>query len=72
MRLDPEMMRKTGAFSLVSAELAACTGGGFYLGQVLDGYFGFHHILDIGLLLLGFVIAMRRIVLWYGKENERK
>lgn len=36
MLLDPELMKKTGIFALVSGELVAFIGGGYWLGKELD------------------------------------
>ena len=36
MRLDAELLKKTGIFALVSSELLATIGGGYFLGTFLD------------------------------------
>lgn len=39
MRLDAELLKKTGIFALVSSELIATIGGGYLLGTFLDERF---------------------------------
>jgi F0F1-type ATP synthase assembly protein I len=36
LRLDAELLKKTGIFALVSSELIATIGGGYLLGSFLD------------------------------------
>ena len=36
MRLDAELLKKTGIFALVSSELTVTIGGGYLLGSFLD------------------------------------
>lgn len=68
MQLDPELLRKTGAFGLVSTELVAYVGGGFLLGQFVDEAIGTQPVASIVVTLLGLILAMRRIARWYAKE----
>ena len=68
MQLDPELLRKTGAFGLVSTELAVYVGGGFLLGRFLDDAVGSRPIACIVFTLLGLFLAIRRIAKWYAKE----
>jgi F0F1-type ATP synthase assembly protein I len=34
--LDPELLKKTGIFALVSSELIATIGGGYFVGSLVD------------------------------------
>ena len=68
MQLDPELLRKAGAFGLVSTELAVYVGGGFFLGRFLDDAIGSQPIARSIFTLLGLVLAMRKIAKWYANE----
>lgn len=61
MRLDAELLKKTGVFALVSSELITTIGGGFLLGNYLDGKWGTKPIFGFGLALLGLVYSVWRI-----------
>ncbi len=51
MRLDAELLKKTGIFALVSSELIATIGGGYLLGSYLDERFKTAPIL-VGILTI--------------------
>jgi F0F1-type ATP synthase assembly protein I len=59
--LDPELLKKTGVFALVSGELLACIGGGFFLGRWLDEKFNTSPWIAGGLACLGLVYSVWRI-----------
>ncbi len=61
MRLDAELLKKTGVFALVSSELITMIGGGFLLGDFLDGKWGTKPYFGFGLACGGLVYSVWRI-----------
>ena len=70
MQLDAELLKKTGAFGLVTGELAAYVGGGFLIGRYLDQKFHTVPWISVIITILGLILAIRRIASWYGKEID--
>ena len=68
MQLDNELLKKAGAFGLVSTELAVYVGGGFAVGHFLDKKLGCAPLFSVSGSILGMVYAIRRIAVWYKKE----
>ena len=62
MLLDPELLKKTGVFALVSGELLAYIGGGFLLGRELDKRLHAEPWFAGGLATLGLVLSVWRIL----------
>lgn len=75
MRLDAELLKKTGVFALVSGEITALVGGGYFLGKYLDNRFGFEPTLAVILAMLGLGIGSWRIWLysrsWFKPEEKK-
>lgn len=73
MRLDAELLKKTGVFALVSGELLACIGGGYFLGNELDKRMDTTPTFAAGLAILGLVYSVWRIQklskLWMKKRE---
>ncbi len=67
MRLDAELLKKTGIFGLVSGELIACIGGGYWVGSWLDARWNTAPIFTAGLALLGLSYSVWRIS-WVSKR----
>lgn len=61
IRLDAELLKKTGIFALVSGELTASVGGGYWLGSVLDKRWNSAPACAAGLAILGLVYSVWRI-----------
>lgn len=69
--LDPELLKKTGVFALVSGELLTFIGGGFLLGRELDKRFETAPWIAGGLATLGLIYSVWRIQ-WLGKRWMKK
>jgi F0F1-type ATP synthase assembly protein I len=61
LHLDAELLKKTGVFALVSSELIACIGGGYWLGSFLDNRWESAPIFTVILATLGLTYAVWRI-----------
>lgn len=61
IRLDAELLKKTGIFALVSGELLAFVGGGYWLGDFLDERWRTAPWCAAGFATLGLVYAVWRI-----------
>ena len=61
MRLDPDLLKKTGVFGLVSSELVTFIGGGYLLGAWLDKKWNTTPYLGALLALLGISYSVWRI-----------
>jgi hypothetical protein len=61
IRLDAELLKKTGVFALVSGELTISIGGGYWLGNLLDERLHTKPAFSAGLAILGLVYAVWRI-----------
>jgi hypothetical protein len=66
--LDPELLKKTGVFSLALGELVALVIGGFAFGSWLDQKLGWSTILRAVLPILGLIYSCWRIVNRYKSE----
>jgi F0F1-type ATP synthase assembly protein I len=64
---DPDLLKKAGIFSLVSGELLACIGGGYWLGKELDKRWNTGPWLMSTLAMLGLVYSVWRI---YGLAQQ--
>lgn len=75
MRLDAELLKKTGVFALVSGEVTALVGGGYLLGKYLDERWSFPPLLSISLALIGLGIGCWRIwqksKSWFTTEEKK-
>jgi F0F1-type ATP synthase assembly protein I len=71
LRLDAELLKKTGIFALVSSELIATIGGGYFLGSFLDERWNSAPICVGILTLAGLSYSVWRILkvskLWLAK-----
>jgi F0F1-type ATP synthase assembly protein I len=61
LRLDAELLKKTGVFVLVSSELLAFIGGGYWVGRELDRTLGTTPVLAVTLATLGLSYCVWRI-----------
>lgn len=61
MRLDVELLKKTGVFALVSGELITMIGGGYLLGDFLDSRWSTGPIFGFGLASAGLIYSVWRI-----------
>lgn len=59
--LDPKLMKKTGIFSLVTAEVSVLVGGGSWLGSWLDSREHTSPAFVASFATLGLVISFWRI-----------
>jgi F0F1-type ATP synthase assembly protein I len=59
--LDRELLKRTGIMGLVSGELVAFIGGGYWLGGVLDRHWQATPAFTVSLTLLGLAYAAWRI-----------
>ena len=70
--LDGELLKKTGVFAIVSAELLTTIGGGYFVGNWLDGRWHTAPVLGVSLPLLGLAYSVWRILhlskVWMKKE----
>jgi F0F1-type ATP synthase assembly protein I len=64
MRLNPELLKKSGVFGVVSAELVGYVAAGFGLGWFIDGLAGTKPIFSAILTIVGLAAAIRRILVW--------
>lgn len=71
MRLDPEWMKKSAVFGLVSTELVAYIGGAFLIGKWLDSRLNLAPLLTILFSCLGLVLAVWKILNWLKNEQEK-
>lgn len=62
LQLDGELLKKTGVFTIVSAELLTTIGGGYFVGKWLDGKLQTAPILGVSLATLGLVYSVLRIL----------
>ena len=60
MLLDPELLKRTGTFALVSSELTAAVGGGYWIGAGLDKKWNSSPKFAFGLALVGFIYCIWR------------
>jgi hypothetical protein len=65
--LDRDLLKKTGVFALVSGELIACIGGGYFLGSWLDSKRNTAPLMTAGISVLGLVYSVWRIF-WLSKQ----
>jgi hypothetical protein len=61
MRLDAELLKKTGVFALVSGEVTALVGGGYFLGQYIDTHWSKRPVFGVSLALVGLGLSCWRI-----------
>lgn len=62
MLLDAELMKKAGIFGLVSGELIAFIGGGYWVGNKLDLRLHTSPLITIILSILGLIYCVWRIL----------
>jgi F0F1-type ATP synthase assembly protein I len=71
VRLDAKLLKKTGVFTLVSAELLGCIGAGVWLGSVLDKKLGTKPVFVAVLSMVGLGYSVWRIKRFAKREmNE--
>ncbi|MGZ3692808.1 MAG: AtpZ/AtpI family protein [Bdellovibrionota bacterium] len=74
MLLDPVLLKKTGYFSLVSGELLAFIGGGYWLGSTLDKHWKTAPVLTLVFVFLGLGYCGWRILRlskeWMKSESD--
>jgi F0F1-type ATP synthase assembly protein I len=61
VRLDAKLLKKTGVFAFVSAELLACIGAGVFIGTWLDAKLGTKPYLTGALSIVGLAYCVWRI-----------
>ncbi len=75
MRLDAELIKKTGVFAWVSGEVTALVGGGYFLGKYLDEKWNFPSLFSVSLALVGLGISCWRIwqksKSWFTTEEKK-
>ncbi len=60
--LDRELLKKTGVFALVSSEVVAAVGGGYFLGRYVDSWLALGGpVFAAGLAIIGFVYIVWRL-----------
>ncbi len=70
IRLDPELLKKTGVFAMVSGELTVTIGGGYWLGSFFDKRLNSAPVFSAGLATLGLVYSVWRIFGVLKKSSE--
>ena len=70
MRLDPELLKKSGAFGVVSSELIGYVAVGFGLGWFLDRLADTKPVFTAILTIVGLVGAIRRIIVWMKSQSN--
>ncbi len=71
MQLDPEWMKKSAIFGLVSVELVAYIGGAFLIGKWLDSRLGLAPLLAVFFSCFGLGLAVWKILNWLKKEQAK-
>ena len=61
MRLDADLLKKTGVFALVSGELLTFIGGGYWVGSKIDERWNTAPAFTVGLSMLGLIYSVWRI-----------
>jgi hypothetical protein len=69
--LDPDLLKKTGVFALVSAELITFIGGGYWLGSFVDGKWNSAPVFTVSLATIGLIYSVWRIF-WLSKKWMQK
>ncbi|MGE3261395.1 MAG: AtpZ/AtpI family protein [Bacteriovoracia bacterium] len=75
MLLDPVLLKKTGIFSLVSGELLAFIGGGYWLGSTIDKRWHSAPVFTLVFVFIGLTYSGWRILRlskeWMKSESDK-
>lgn len=72
MRLDPNLLKKSAVFGLVSVELVAYIGGAFLVGTYIDGWLKSSPIFVVCCSCLGLALAVFKIMKLQKSQQDTK